>query len=403
MTASSSTLAAGRRLLLPRPGGSLESYAVADRSPAFEAAPAVRGTPPRTRSVYAAAHVVANPMAEQDDRGTADSIDWDATLAFREHLWDLGLGVADAMDTAQRGGGLGWPLARELIARSGDAARSRGARLTCGALTDQLDPTRAWELSHVVEAYLEQVAWITEHGGTPVLMASRQLAATAGTATGYEFVYDEVLRQVTTPVFLHWLGEAFDPSLRGYWGSTDLDVATETFLGIVERHQQVISGVKVSLLDEQREVDLRRRLPEAVRMHTGDDYNYVTLIAGDEHGHSDALLGVFDVLAAPARAALARLDEGDVDGFRTILDPTVPLARHVFAAPTSAYKTGVVFLAWLNGHQDHFRMVAHAEAQRSVPHLARAFELADQAGALADPDLAVQRMRAFLTVCGVTQ
>lgn len=401
MTATRLGTSTNLTVLLPGSDGSLTPHAVGPRSAAFDAAAATGGRPPVTRSVYAAGHVVANPLADPSEHGTSAAIDWDATIAFREHLWGLGLGIAEAMDTAQRGGGLGWTLARELIGRSGAAARAVGGRIVCGALTDQLDPAHTWAPADLVNAYLEQVAWITDSGATPVLMASRHLAATATTAEDYTAVYDEVLRQVHGPVFLHWLGEAFDPALRGYWGSTDLDTAAETFLQLIQRHADKITGVKISLLDEQREVDLRRRLPTGVLMHTGDDFNYVPLIAGDAHGHSHALLGVFDAIAAPARAALARLDDGDTAGFAAILEPTVPLSRLLFEAPTSAYKTGVVFLAWLNGHQDHFRMVAHAETQRSVPHLARVFALADRAGALADPELAAQRMRAFLAVAGI--
>jgi hypothetical protein len=396
-----STRATSRTLRLPVADGSLRTHVVGPRSEAFELAATVNGQSPRTRSVYAAAHVVGAPFADPGERGTSNAIDWEATMAFREHLWDLGLGVADAMDTAQRGGGLDWRLAKELIARSGAAARARGGAILCGALTDQLDATQPWSADRLVDAYLEQASWIREHAGTPVLMASRHLAANAASAQDYERVYDAVISQSEGPVFLHWLGEAFDPALVGYWGSTDLDEAAETFLGLIDRHRSRIAGVKISLLDEQREIEVRRRLPAEVLMHTGDDFNYVPLIAGDEHGHSHALLGVFDAIAAPARAAFARLDEGDTDGFRRILEPTVPLARHLFTAPTSSYKTGVVFVAWLNGHQDHFRMLAQAENQRSVPHLAQVFALADQAGALADPDLAVHRMSAFLTVAGV--
>jgi len=386
---------------LPDGSGGLTAHRVGPRSTAFELAAAARGHPSGARSVYAAAHVVADPMADPATQPTAAAIDWDATMAFREHLWSLGLGVADAMDTAQRGAALDWASAKELIQRSGAAATAVSGRLVCGALTDQLDSSRVWAAGRLVEAYLEQASWITVSGGTPVLMASRHLASAAATTEDYVTVYDEVLRQVDGPVFLHWLGEAFDPALRGYWGSTDLDEATETFLGIVQRHAGKVTGIKISLLDEHREVALRRRLPAGVLMHTGDDLNYVPLIAGDADGHSHALLGAFDAIAAPARAALARLDAGDTAGFTAILEPTVPLARRLFEAPTSAYKTGVVFMAWLNGHQKHFRMLGQAEVQRSVPHLAQVFAAADHAGALADPELAVHRMRAFLAVAGV--
>lgn len=396
-----STTTTDQPLMLPTAAGTLEPYDLRPRSAVFDADLSGK---PATRSVYAAAHVVANPFVEPGARGTDAEIDWDNTMAFRRHLLTLGLGVADAMDTAQRGGGLGWSLARELIKRSGAEARDMDGDLVCGAMTDQLSYDRTWSLERLVDAYLEQAAWIDECGGVPVLMASRHLASAARNADDYAHVYDEVLRQVDGPVFLHWLGEAFDPQLRGYWGSTDLDRAAETFLGIIGKHSETIAGVKISLLDEQREVDIRRRLPAGVLMHTGDDFNYVPLIAGDGargQDHSHALLGVFDALAVPARAALARLDADDVDGFAAILEPTVPLARHLFAAPTAAYKTGVVFLAWLNGHQDHFRMVAGAELQRSVLHLTRVLTLADEAGALANPDLARARMRSFLATAGV--
>ncbi|GAB2445278.1 dihydrodipicolinate synthase family protein [Nocardioides hungaricus] len=389
------------RILLPAADGSLTAHAVGERGPAFEGPTWEPGQAPASRSVFAAGHVVAAPLADPAQAGTAGAIDWDATLRFRRHLWSLGLGVAEAMDTAQRGSGLDWSSARRLIRESCTEAAAVGGRVAAGALTDQLEPGGRYPLARLVDAYLEQVAWIHDSGGIPVVMASRHLAATAVGADDYLAVYDEVLAAADGPVFLHWLGEAFDGALRGYWGSADLDVATETVLTLIERHADRVAGVKVSLLDARREVDLRRRLPAGVSMHTGDDFNYVELIRGDEHGHSDALLGIFDAIAVPARAALARLDAGDPDGFTALLEPTVPLARLVFAAPTSAYKTGVVLLAWLNGHQDHFRMVGGAEVQRSVPHLARVFALADRAGALADPDLAGHRMRSFLAVAGV--
>ncbi|MEU9886936.1 dihydrodipicolinate synthase family protein [Sphaerisporangium sp. NPDC051011] len=383
------------RIVLPAAGGGTRTHVLAERSPVHD----LTAGAPVTRTAYAAAHVVADPLA--DPQG----LDWDATLAFRRHLWSLGLGVADAMDTAQRGGGLDWPAARELIARSGAEARTVGGALVCGAMTDQLDPGQLalghrWTLNDLADAYVEQAGWIRQSGGTPVIMGSRQLAATARDADDYREVYGAVLRQVDGPVLLHWLGEAFDPAMRTYWGDADLDRAAETMLGIIAEHADRITGIKISLLDAAREVALRRRFPPGVSMLTGDDFHYTELIRGDEHGHSGALLGVFDAIAAPARAALARLDAGDEAGYTALLEPTVPLARHLFAAPTSAYKTGVVFLAWLNGHQDHFHMVGGAQTFRSVPHLSTLFALADRAGALADPPLAVRRMRSFLAVAG---
>jgi hypothetical protein len=401
--ASATHRTAGTRdtLWLPGADGTIALHTVRPRSEAFELAAGLAGSAPTSRSVYAAGHVVADPFADPSDQGTARAIDWEITLEFRHHLWSLGLGVAEAMDTAQRGNGLDWSLARRLIRRSAAEARTVGGSIVAGAATDQLEAAQTHTLDQIADAYLEQITWIRESGALPVIMASRQLAASARSREDYEVVYDEVLRQAGGPVFLHWLGEAFDPSLRGYWGTTDLDVATTTVLDIVGRHAATIAGIKISLLDAQREIDLRRLLPEGVLMHTGDDFNYVELIRGDDQGHSHALLGVFDAVAAPARAALACLDADDAEGFTRILEPTVPLARLLFAAPTSAYKTGVVFLAWLNGHQSHFRMLAHAEAQRSVPHLAQVFALADLGGVLADPELAVHRMRQFLAVAGV--
>jgi len=392
---------AAATIRLPTADGTLLDHELEPRSDVFDLAALTEGQPPTSRSVYAAAHVVADPMADPAQRGTADSIDWEATSTFRHHLWGLGFGVAEAMDTAQRGNGLNWPLAKTLIRRSGAEAQAVGGRIVCGALTDQLEDGQKYTLTDIAEAYLEQVAWIRNSGAVPVVMASRHLAAAARGPEAFHEVYDQVLRQTDAPVMLHWLGEAFDPAMRGYWGSDDLSVATETFLAIIGEHAHRISGIKISLLNEQREIDLRRRLPEGVLMHTGDDFNYVRLIAGDDQGHSHALLGAFDVIAVPARAAFIRLDAGDSDGFVKLLAPTLPLARLIFTAPTSAYKTGVVFLAWLNGHQDHFRMIAGAEVLRSVPHLSQVFALADQCGALADPELAARRMRDFLAVAGV--
>ena len=395
--ASASPGSAGSAIRLPNPDGSVRTHRLQPRAEVHD----LVAPPPVARTAYAAAHVVIDPLAEPSTPAEAGGvIDWDATLAFRRYLWRLGLGVADAMDTAQRGGGLSWPQAKELIARSGAESRSVGGALVCGAATDQLDPRGTWTLDQLADAYLEQVAWIEEAGGQAVLMASRLLARQARSRDDYLYVYDRVLRQASQPVLLHWLGEPFDAAMGAYWGSADLDAATDAVLEVIGLHPQRVGGIKISLLDADREVDLRRRLPEGVRMYTGDDFNYDTLIQGDAYGHSHALLGIFDAIAAPARAALDCLDRGDTDGFGAILEPTIPLARHLFVAPTSAYKTGVVFLAWLNGHQDHFHLLGGAQSLRSVGHLVRVFELADQAGALADPETAVRRMRHFLAVAG---
>ncbi|MFD8696473.1 dihydrodipicolinate synthase family protein [Kitasatospora purpeofusca] len=352
--------------------------------------------PPAGRVVYAAAHVVADPLGDNAP-GAPAAVDWDTTLAFRRHLWSLGLGVADAMDTAQRGMGLDWPATRELITRSGAEARAAGGLLACGAGTDQLAPG-AHTLPTVTAAYEEQLDVVEAAGARPILMASRALAAAARGPEDYLSVYGRIIGRAEQPVILHWLGEMFDPALAGYWGSTDLDAATATVLELIGEHADRIDGIKVSLLDADREVALRRALPAGVRLYTGDDFHYPELIRGDEHGHSDALLGVFDPIAPIAAAALHALDAGDLDRYDALFAPTLPLARHLFAAPTFHYKTGIVLLAWLAGHQDHFTMVGGAQNGRSVPHLVELFRLADAAGILPDPELAADRMRRYLAV-----
>ncbi|MCT4356162.1 dihydrodipicolinate synthase family protein [Streptomyces sp. Je 1-79] len=353
-----------------------------------------------SRTVFSAAHVVADPYADTTPDGPA-AVDWDATLAFRHHLWAQGLGVAEAMDTAQRGMGLDWAGAAELIRRSAAEAKAVGGRIACGVGTDQLAGPA--DLMVVRKAYEEQLALVEESGAQPILMASRALAAAAESPDDYLDTYTHLLRQAGEPVILHWLGPMFDPALDGYWGSADLDTATDTFLEVIAAHPDKVDGIKVSLLDAQREVDLRRRLPEGVRCYTGDDFHYPELIAGDEQGFSHALLGIFDPLGPLAAEAVRVLDTGDVKGFRAVMDPTVELSRHLFQAPTRFYKTGVVFLAWLAGHQEHFTMVGGLQSARSLPHLARAYELADGLGLFPDPELAESRMRSLLTVYGVSR
>ncbi|MFE0375795.1 dihydrodipicolinate synthase family protein [Streptomyces inhibens] len=355
--------------------------------------------PLRSRTVFAAAHVVVDPLADTTPDGPA-ALDWDATLAFRHHLWAQGLGVAEAMDTAQRGMGLDWGGAAELIRRSAAEAKAVGGLLACGAGTDQL-PSHGASLTDVRKAYEEQLALVEDAGARPILMASRQLTAVATGPADYLELYGHLLRQTARPVILHWLGPMFDPALDGYWGSTEVDAATETFLQIIAAHPDKVDGVKVSLLDADREVRLRRRLPETVRCYTGDDFHYPELIAGDDHGFSHALLGIFDPLAPRAAEAVRLLDTGDTAGFRAALDPTVALSRHLFQAPTRYYKTGVVLLAWLAGHQSHFTMAGGLQSARSLPHLRRAYELADGLGLFPDPELAADRMRKLLAVYGV--
>ncbi|SFN53640.1 Protein of unknown function [Streptomyces sp. cf124] len=360
------------------------------------------GTPLTSRTVFSAAHVVADPFADVSPDSPA-AVDWDATLAFRRHLWSHGLGVAEAMDTAQRGMGLDWAGAAELIRRSAAEAKSVGGLIACGVGTDQLTDPASASLADIRKAYEEQLALVEESGAQAILMASRALAAAASGPEDYLEIYGHLLRQATEPVVLHWLGPMFDPALEGYWGSSDLDTATETFLAVIAAHPDKVDGIKVSLLDAQREIDIRRRLPQGVRCYTGDDFNYPELIAGDEKGFSHALLGIFDPLGPLAAQAVRVLDTGDVKGFRELLDPTVELSRHLFQTPTRFYKTGVVFLAWLAGHQSHFTMVGGLQSARSLPHFARAYELADGLGLFPDPALAQARMKNLLSLYGVDQ
>ena len=390
-------------LRLPRTDGTLAQHAM--REPV--AWPAPHG-PLRSRVAYAAAHVVCDPLADADPL-SASRVDWDATLAYRRYLWSLGLGVAEAMDTAQRGMGLDWPTARELIRRSlaearAAAAPGREATIACGAGTDHLAPVEAVRLADVERAYQEQVEYVERHGGRVILMASRALVRAARGPDDYARVYGALLRQVQRPVILHWLGDMFDPALAGYWGASDTTEAMQVCLAIIREHRAKIDGIKVSLLDAEREIEMRRCLPAGVRMYTGDDLHYDRLIRGEggsDHAHSHALLGIFDAIAPAASAALQALDRGDLVTYKAALGPTMPLARHLFEPPTFAYKTGIVFLAYLNGHQTHFRMLGGAESWRAVPHLAELFRRADAAGLLTDPERAATRMRRVLALAGV--
>jgi hypothetical protein len=382
-------------LNLPVAGGKLAPYAT--RAPrGFPAA-----TAPFNRIAYAAAHVVADPMADADPWLEA-AIDWERTVAFRRYLWSLGLGVAEAMDTAQRGMGVDWPTSLALIARSLDAAGDfPGARIASGAGTDHLEPGAGVTIDHVIGAYEEQCAAIEKLGGRIVLMASRALVKAARTPDDYAKVYGRVLGQVRESVIIHWLGEMFDPALTGYWGESDHDKAMDVALDVIAANAEKVDGVKISLLDKSKEIAMRRRLPQGVRMYTGDDFDYAELIAGDPRGHSDALLGIFDAIAPAAAAALGALAVGDAATFHAVLAPTVPLSRHIFKAPTRFYKTGVVFMAYLNGLQAHFTLVGGQESARSTLHLADLFRLADAAGLLVDADMAARRMRAVMATRGV--
>jgi len=389
-------------LKLPQADGSLALYALQGAPLAL---PATR--PAFNRIAYSAAHVVADPRAAIDP-WLQCAVDWDATIAYRQRLWSLGLGVAEAMDTAQRGMGLDWPTSLELIRRSLDAAKDHpGALIASGCGTDHLAPEDANSVDDVIRAYELQMEAIEKLGGKLIVMASRALARVAKSPADYERVYDRVLSQAKQPVVLHWLGEMFDQALAGYWGTRDTNAAMDTALGIIAAHAAKVDGIKISLLDKDKEIAMRRRLVPGVRMYTGDDFNYAELIAGDgwgseaTHGQSDALLGIFDAIAPAASAALGELARGNSDRFHAILGPTVPLSRHIFQAPTRFYKTGVVFMAWLNGHQSHFTMVGGQQSTRSLVHLAELFRLADAANLLEQPEQAVHRMGHLLALHGV--
>jgi hypothetical protein len=383
-------------LRLPRADRSLATY-IPSTVPRV---PVVPQPPPRSRIAYAAAHVVADPLDARDP-ALGGAIDWDATLAYRRYLWSLGFGVAEAMDTAQRGMGLTSSDARELIRRSAEEAHAAGGAIASGANTDHLDPHLVHDIDAIERAYLEQCAFIEECGSGVIVMASRALPRIGATPAQYGRTYTRILQSVQRPVILHWLGPMFDPQLTGYWGSDDLDRATETFLEIISLNASKIDGVKISLLDAEREIDVRRRLPAGVRVYTGDDFNYPSLIAGDGERYSDALLGIFDAIAPAARAALGALDAGDRASYDAILAPTVALSRHIFTPPTYAYKTGIVFLAYLNGVQSHFRMIGGAEGARSAIHLARLLELADEAGLIVDQERAAERAARVFASAGI--
>jgi Protein of unknown function (DUF993) len=377
-------------LRLPLRPGKLEQYKVGPGR-SFRTVSKIE-----SRKAYAAAHVVANPLA-----GNGAAIDWEATLRFREHLWSSGFGVAEAMDTAQRGMGLDWKSTRELIGRSTAAATAGNHAIVCGAGTDQLPSQKSHQLTEIADAYQEQCDWIEECGGQIVIMASRALAVTARSFDDYREVYSKIIRSTRNRVLLHWLGPMFDPALSRYWGTDNLDEATENLLSLLFEFTDKIEGMKISLLDKDREITLREKLPPGMKLFTGDDLAYPELIAGNGIQFSHALLGIFDGIAPAASAALGALDRGNRDEFFEILKPTVPLAQHIFQQPTYYYKTGLVFLAYLNGLQAHFRMIGGLESARSVLHLSQLFVLADQAGLLSEPELAIERMRVFLKLAGV--
>ncbi len=385
------------QLNLPTADGKLEAYVTAvPRTFTNNTGAAL------PRIAYSAVHVVNDPLADNDP-WIDMSIDWDTTIEYRRHIWKLGLGVAEAMDTAQRGMGMDWQASLELIKRSVDASKDfdGDALLACGVGTDHIAPDPSLTVDDIIRAYEEQIEAVEAAGGRIILMASRALAAAATSPDDYIKVYSRILNQIKEPAILHWLGEMFDPALAGYWGNADHLVAMDTCLEVIKANAAKVDGIKVSLLDDVKEVRMRRKMPEGVLMYTGDDFNYPDLIAGDEQGYSHALLGIFDAIAPAASAALQAMGNQDMDTYHEIMAPTVPLSRHIFKAPTRFYKTGVVFMAYLNGHQSHFTMVGGQESARSLLHLSELFRLADKAGLLENPELATGRMKAFLSVHGI--
>jgi hypothetical protein len=369
--------------------------------PVHESKKFLKPEKPFTRKVLAAAHVVADPLSTKEPWLEA-ALDWDATMAYRRHLWSWGFGVAEAMDTAQRGMGLDWPTSLLLIEKSVKEAKTiPGALVASGAGTDHLPSGEKHSIEKIIDAYEEQCATIEKLGGRIILMASRALAASASPPDDYARVYDRILSQVKAPVIIHWLGEMFDPALEGYWGKKDHREAMDICLSVLEKNKTKVDGIKISLLDKDKEIEMRRKLPKGVRMYTGDDFNFAELIEGDAQGYSDALLGIFDSIAPAASQAMSFLSEKNIPRYNEVLAPTVPLSRHIFKAPTRFYKTGVVFMAWLNGHQDHFVMVGGQQSARNVLHLSELFRLADGAGLLQDPELACRRMKQLLSLNGI--
>jgi hypothetical protein len=385
-------------LLLPTEAGTLDRF-----TPSGRALVPRRPACPFTRVAYAAAHVVSDPLRERSPWDGRPAVDWETTLAIRDALWTQGLHLAEAMDTAQRGMGVDWATAAELIARSTAAARAHPARprIACGAGTDHLPPEALRDEAAILAAYEHQMEVIEAAGGHVILMATRALPAIGADADAYVRVYRRLIGQAAQPVILHWLGPMFDPGLTGYWGSDDPDRAGETVLSLIAEAPRRVDGIKISLLDQAREEAFRARLPAGVRLYTGDDFNYPALIAGDGRHHSDALLGIFAAIAPAASQALEALARGDRAGYDALLGPTVPLAREIFRAPTRFYKAGIAFLSWLNGAQAHFVMPGGLQSSRGITHYAQVFRLADAAGLIADPDRAVRRMAQLLALHGI--
>ena len=387
-------------LILPNRDSQLEPYALTG-IPLVLRAPNV----PLTRTAFAAAHVVSDPLAERNPWNGHPAVDWDATLSFRQRLWDQGLGLAEAMDTAQRGMGVDWDTALELIERTMVVAKSHSLspRVVCGAGTDHVSLSALNTAGKILSAYEHQAEAIEAAGGQLILMASRAFPAIGAGPDVYHEVYRALIDGAVDPVILHWLGKMFDPALTGYWGSTDIDTASNFVLSLIAENPGKVAGIKISLLDQAHEEAFRARLPDGVRLYTGDDFNYADLIAGDGVRYSHALLGIFSAIAPAASQALEALALKDMNRYHALFGPTVPLSREIFRTPTQFYKAGIAFLAWLNGAQSHFIMPGGFQSSRDICHYAEVFRLADRAGLLSDPELAKARMITLLNVHGVEQ
>jgi hypothetical protein len=387
-------------LMLPITDACLERYRLIG-IPLTPRAPRV----PLNRTAFAAAHVVSDALRERNPWDTRPAVDWNATLAFRSQLWDQGLHLAEAMDTAQRGMGVDWPTALELIQRTMREARAHPMRprVACGAGTDHKALAQLSTGDAILAAYTEQAEAIEAAGGQLILMASRAFPAINASPDTYQQVYRRLIDQAAQPVILHWLGEMFDPMLTGYWGSTDVVQASDFVLSLIAENPTKVDGIKISLLDQQHEEQFRARLPAGVRLYTGDDFNYAPLIEGDGTHFSHALLGIFAAIAPAASQALEALAQGDNASYHRLLTPTVPLSREIFRAPTRFYKAGIAFLSWLNGHQGHFIMPAGFQSSRDITHYSQVFRLADRAGLLSRPDLAEARMTTLLSLHGIDQ
>ncbi len=386
-------------LNLPTADHRIEPYAL-QGTPIIPRAPRVA----LTRTAFAAAHVVSDPLRERSPWDTRPAVDWDATLGFRQQLWDQGLGLAEAMDTAQRGMGVDWPTARELVERTMVAARAHPLkpRVASGAGTDHADPATLRDADAILAAYETQMEALEAAGSQVILMASRAFTAIGADQDTYRKVYRRLIDNAAQPVILHWLGDMFDPALKGYWGGSTLDEANDFVLSLIAENPAKVDGIKISLLDQAHEEGFRKRLPAGVRLYTGDDFNYADLIAGDGAHHSHALLGIFAAIGPAASQALEALALGDMDRYHRLFAPTVPLSREIFRAPTRFYKAGIAFLSWLNGHQAHFIMPSGFQSSRDITHYAEVFRLADQAGMLAKPALAIDRMKVLLDLHGIS-